>query len=227
MMKKIILLIVLLSLGQVQAQKKKDDWKIKLKVGNELRLPVLKTIGNRPLQQTQYNVLLGWRINRDLNSFLNGFPIHYAVEFKINKSWSFEFQHSIHYDHVVFEESVSYDAPGKTISSSVNQFYSDYKFSFFKYFKIDEKQQFNINVGYSFNGLGSFYWYFQHYLLTTAVNHYTSFNFESNYQYKFMSLGAGIYLLDQPDFRVYFGNIGDDFSNYVIYFNLDFDIFKF
>ena len=43
-----------------------------------------------------------------------------------------------------------------------------------------------------------------------------------------MSLGLGVYLLDQPDFNVFTKNIKvEDFSNFLIYFNLDFDILKF
>jgi len=226
MMKKYLLFIILLSLYQIQAQTK-NDWKIKLKIGNELRIPVLNYVEDNSLQ-SNHNGLLSFNINRDLKAFLNGFPIHYAVEFKIYKTWSFEFQHSIHYDHVAYKEAVQNVAGQKTVSSGLNQFFSDYKFSFFKYFIIDERQQFNLNLGYSFNGLGSYYWVYQHHYLTTTSNHYTSFHLESNYQYKFMSLGLGIYVLDQPDFNVFTGSIkAEDFSNYLIYFNLDFDILKF
>lgn len=220
-------IILLIFIGFKVYAQDNYTWKIKLKLGNELRIPILKHIDDEPPQHFSSGQLMTMDSNVDIDESLNGFPIHYALEFKLGRTWSFEFQHSIHYDHVGFEEEINFEPNYYSVSPGLDQFFSDYKFSFFKYFPIKRGQSFNINLGYSLNQLGDYYYILNHYLITSLSHGYTAFNIEANYQYKFLSLGIGTYVIDDIDSQFYINNVKEGFGSYIFYFNVDFDILKF
>jgi len=228
-MKKIIIYLFVFSFVQLYSQKS-NDWKIKLKIGNELRLPILKYDNSKHTYYYDdgYAIFVSLASNTDIEETLNGFPLHYALEFKLSKTWSFEFQHTIHYDHVVFDEAIVFNPDYKSVATGLNQFFSDYKFSFFKYFTIDQNNSFNVSAGFSLNLVGDKYYILDRIFLTTQDKGYTSFVIESNYQYKRLSLGIGLFIIDDISAQLYANDIVDNgFGNYIFYFNLDFDILKF
>lgn len=184
-MKKFILIFIAFSYMHPFAQQK-DDYKIKLSVGSELRIPILHHVGD-VLNPRHY-----FGNNTDIYENMNGFPIYYALDLRLSKKWFVSFQHSIRYDHIAFKEISNYGEAQVSIAPNISAFFSDYKFSFHRYFTINKREKIDVDLGYSLMNQAGLI------MVTNGMfGHqrgftFTSFHLETNYHYKFLQLGAGV-----------------------------------
>ena len=210
------------------SQKKVTDYKFSFQIGSEIRFPILKFKENSQINLASSQGFIIIIDNKDISEYLKADAYYYKLNIRLSSTWFIGFQHSVRYGHVAFLEKNDQSQLTYKYASSLNQFISDYKFFFKKNFNIN-KMKADIGIGYNLMGYGVKY-YLNNPGMLINLSRLTAFDLQTNYHYKYMDLGLGLYIIDYTQFNSVLHKLSQNnrgFGNYVLYFNIGFDIIKF